>query len=231
MRQEIHNTSLTFRCLKLQSGWGRPVINSPPNIILFFKKNIQVWSLYSLQFCTPQVLVLILKTLTPKFEVVMFLEDSWQVSCYNLPTNRFVINWMLLQIKLFTTKTNLRFPFHSLQTISEMDGTWKLGASFYRTRHLHSTYLSTTVWVSFHVRMSYMRNGIIYKVKHENDLKYIWHNSPASQVYAGFDLIFIDLFLIVFCSFTLNLSKFLFHKLFSLVENILWLWISLKFDR
>ena len=126
LRQEIHNTSLTFRCLKLQSGWGRPVINSPPNIILFFKKNIQVWSLYSLQFCTPQVLVLILKTLTPKFEVVMFLEDSWQVSCYNLPTNRFVINWMLLQIKLFTTKTNLRFPFHSLLTISEMDGTWKL---------------------------------------------------------------------------------------------------------
>ena len=115
LRQEIHNTSLTFRCLKLQSGWGRPVINSPPNIILFFKKNIQVWSLYSLQFCTPQVLVLILKTLTPKFEVVMFLEDSWQVSCYNLPANRFVISWMLLQIELFTMKTNLRFPLHPLQ--------------------------------------------------------------------------------------------------------------------
>ena len=114
LRQEIHNTSPTFPCLKLQSSSGRAVINSPQTSSCFLRKIFRCGPSIVLCSSSPPV---ILKTLTPKFEVVMFLEDSWQVSCYNLPTNRFVINWMLLQIKLFTTKTNLRFPFNSLLTI------------------------------------------------------------------------------------------------------------------
>ena len=38
LRQEIHNTSLTFSCLKLQSSRGRAVINSPPNISCFWRE-------------------------------------------------------------------------------------------------------------------------------------------------------------------------------------------------